>query len=173
MKRILIALWTAVPAVLAAQGIAPALVSTCGNTFTTSNAMLEWSAGECAIATYTAPTFLLTEGFHQPNLLTTAVSEAAAGDWEAWPNPVTDVLHLRTSYAIAGPLHFRLFNSMGQAVMQWDAAETDGEKESSGQSPRQQWHVSLGHLAEGAYILQAATAGLPACTWHIVKLTGH
>jgi hypothetical protein len=149
------------PAGLLAQSVEPSLVSACGTTFTAPNAILEWSAGESAIASHTAPAFLLTEGFHQPGLIITALTEPIAAEWELWPNPVADVLQLRTHIAIASPLQLQVYNALGQPVVQWKLEETG-----------RQWQVSLEALAAGTYTVVVHGPSIATHTWRIAKLSG-
>ncbi len=79
------------------QSLSPEVVSSAGKYFTTSEAQLSWTLGETVTATFVAGDFhVLTQGFHQTNLIITSVKELApAINLEVFPNPTSNILQVR------------------------------------------------------------------------------
>lgn len=160
MKRILTLCLLLLPAWLSAQSIAPMLIGSCGQVFTGSTIILEWSAGETAVSSFIAPSSLLTEGFHQPNLIVTAVTESQAILMEVWPNPVAEILYLRFTQGSSEPLRVDLYNPLGQCVLHNVWSETSSELQ-----------ISLVHLSAGAYTLVVGGNSMTqTLSWNILKL---
>ncbi len=51
------------------QSISPVVIATSGDYFSTANYSISWTLGETLIETYSVPNQFLTQGFHQPQLL--------------------------------------------------------------------------------------------------------
>ncbi len=79
-----------------AQSLSPQIISTSGTSFTNSSAQLDWTLGEPVTSTLSNSNNLLTQGFHQPNLLTSSIDDVPA-DYSItiFPNPTVDFLQLQ------------------------------------------------------------------------------
>ena len=106
-------------------------------------AQLSWTLGELSIATLDAQQATLTQGFHQTNLVVTALEDAFPQTWEvtAFPNPATEVLNVRWSESTQ-PVNLRFVNLAGQVMYQ---TQVEGNTET-------QFQVT--DFAQGTYFLE-------------------
>jgi hypothetical protein len=124
----------------AATVSAQEVVSTQGDSYSNSNAGIEFTIGEVIINTGTDGSHDLTQGFHQTNWNFLGVEDFAP-DYEAsiFPNPTSDVLNIKTSSF--ENVTYTLYDAQGKLVLQSIlAAEV---------TP-----IQVSHLAPGAYSLQ-------------------
>jgi hypothetical protein len=78
-----------------AQSLEREVVASGGNSFSGSNASVEWTSGEATIATLSGGSNLLTQGFHRTKLSVVALDEPAiTGNYgiKVFPNPVQEQL---------------------------------------------------------------------------------
>jgi hypothetical protein len=116
------------------------VVSTQGDSYSNSNAGIDFTIGEVIINTGTDGSHDLTQGFHQTNWNILGVEDFAP-DYEAsiFPNPTSDVLNIKTSSF--ENVTYTLYDAQGKLVLQSIlAAEV---------TP-----IQVSHLAPGAYSLQ-------------------
>jgi hypothetical protein len=116
------------------------VVSTQGDSYSNSNAGIDFTIGEVIIKTGTDGSHDLTQGFHQTNWNFLGVEDFAP-DYEAsiFPNPTSDVLNIKTSSF--ENVTYTLYDAQGKLVLQSIlAAEV---------TP-----IQVSHLAPGAYSLQ-------------------
>ncbi|MEM7040479.1 MAG: T9SS type A sorting domain-containing protein [Bacteroidota bacterium] len=108
-----------------------------------ADAQLSWTLGELSIATLNDPQASLTQGFHQTSMLVTALDNAFPTEWEvtAYPNPVSDVLHVRWNET-QQPVNLRLTNLSGQLLYQ-NTVEGDPETK-----------FQVNHYPQGIYFLE-------------------
>lgn len=124
----------------AATVSAQEVVSTQGDSYSNSNAGIDFTIGEVIINTGTDGSHDLTQGFHQTNWNFLGVEDFAP-DYEAsiFPNPTSDVLNIKTSSF--ENVTYTLYDAQGKLVLQSIlAAEV---------TP-----IQVSHLAPGAYSLQ-------------------
>jgi hypothetical protein len=118
------------------------VISTAGQTQSISGYEISWTLGEPVIATVTAGTTVLTQGFHQSKLTVTAIDEFPASDFEVtvFPNPTSDfvIVHLVPTTINAG---LSLFEFSGKLLQQHLITESDTR-------------VNLSGYASGTYILK-------------------
>lgn len=69
-------------------------ISSFGTIQTNGGLILNATMGEFAIDTKMNANTLLTEGFHQPYLLPTAIKDISDSEIEIYPNPVIDFIHI-------------------------------------------------------------------------------
>lgn len=124
----------------AATVSAQEVVSTQGDSYSNSNAGIDFTIGEVIINTGTDGAQDLTQGFHQTNWNFLGVEDFAP-DYEAsiFPNPTSDVLNIKTSSF--ENVTYTLYDAQGKLVLQNIlAAEV---------TP-----IQVSHLAPGSYSLQ-------------------
>lgn len=81
---------------IAAQTLAPDVITTSGTSFNNGGSQLDWTLGEPVTATYNSSGNMLTQGFHQPNLLITSVeNQETAYSVDVFPNPAIDYVQLQ------------------------------------------------------------------------------
>jgi hypothetical protein len=66
------------------RGWSQELICSAGDVFSNASVQMEWSLGECVIETYFDEEIMLSQGFHQPNLI-----RSAETDYKiiVYPNP--------------------------------------------------------------------------------------
>ena len=70
------------------QSLSPVLVSAAGDSFETADQQLDFSLGEIAINSYESSENRLTQGFHQPIILSVGLWEASPkSSIRLFPNP--------------------------------------------------------------------------------------
>ncbi len=101
-----------------AQSLSPEVISSAGSSFTNSSATLDWTVGEPVTSTLNNSNNILSQGFHQPNLLVTAISEAAA-DYSVtlFPNPTVDLIQLQILNTLNEIIFIDLHNAEGKLLL--------------------------------------------------------
>lgn len=124
------------------QSVSPEVTASAGEHFTGTNAQLSWTIGELMVETYTMGSNQLTQGFHQTNLIVTAVGDFADSfQVSVFPNPTIDVLNVTWS-EISGPLTLSLYDATGKPLLQQQALDQTMSK-----------MVDLSTYAAGSYYL--------------------
>ena len=101
MKKILFILFASFPAIIAAQSLTPEVIASSGSTFTDGTSQLDWTLGEPATSSFTAGSDLLTQGFHQPQLLITTIDAIETISVSVFPNPTISNLNIQFTDAKA------------------------------------------------------------------------
>ena len=78
-----------------AQTLTPEVLSSAGTSFVNGSNVLDWTLGEPATATLNSGTNQLSQGFHQNDLLITAVDELQNTDVTVFPNPTADMVNIQ------------------------------------------------------------------------------
>jgi hypothetical protein len=107
-----------------AQSASPNVLNTTGKTVKGKNVQLSWSIGEIAITTLTAAGTIVTEGFLQPDVVSTSAIEEVtlSNAISCFPNPVHNELYIRQSADIIGSVS--VYNALGERV--YDQKFIDG-----------------------------------------------
>jgi len=107
-----------------AQSASPNVFNASGKTVKTKTVQLSWSIGEIAIATLSAGSNIVTEGFLQPEVVSTsAIEEVTIGNGiSCFPNPVHSILYIRQSVDVIG--FVSVYDAIGNRV--YDQKFTDG-----------------------------------------------
>jgi hypothetical protein len=79
------------PVPILSQSLIPTVVASSGNSSEYNNVSLSWTLGEIAIETLEAETIILTQGFHQGDLLVDAVEKVIDENFRIiiYPNPTS------------------------------------------------------------------------------------
>lgn len=118
------------------------VISCGGASATNSGYMLSWTIGEPVVATFTQSSNTLTQGFHQSNLIVTSISTFGekALSIQVYPNPVSDLLYIKSEITDNTLLKYKLSTSDGKTIL----CETMD-------NPLKQ--IDLQNFASGLYIL--------------------
>lgn len=139
MKQLVLTLmlWMVVVA-----GSAQVVISSNGDSKTVGGMEVSWTIGEVIIETFTGNTAIVTQGFHQPGLSVTAVTEVLFPEMEIslFPNPTADILSLQFSEYIEG-LRYILLDVTGKVLENKQILAADVR-------------ISMSPYAKGAYILK-------------------
>lgn len=124
-----------------AQFIEPQVIATSGASNLNGNAQLSWTLGEMAVATRGDGSTILTEGFHQPEVMVTGVGSIFVDDGiQVFPVPTSSELTVKL------PIH--LVNSMMQIV------NVEGKLVREQLLSNQNNDLNLDGLSQGIYLLQ-------------------
>jgi hypothetical protein len=97
MKKILLLFSIVFTSTAIAQTISPVVISSAGTTFNDGTSQLDWTLGEPATATFSSGSNLLTQGFHQPNLMITSINNIENTSVSVYPNPTLTFLNVQLS----------------------------------------------------------------------------
>ncbi|MCB0760843.1 MAG: T9SS type A sorting domain-containing protein [Flavobacteriales bacterium] len=96
----------------------------------------------------------VSQGFHQPEMNTSAVTEAGEWTFAVWPNPAHEYLNIRTS---RGAFQWELLDNLGRIVLQG--------------SGRDEEEIGIIGLSRGSYFLRIYHTGDPTViTSQFIKL---
>ena len=150
-----------------AQSIAPATLNAAGGHGIAGNTEVDWSAGEMTLVNTTpAGSLIVTQGLLQPADNATGIAnvQPLADKVAVFPNPASDVLHIRTDFQAAGKLSYMLTDVAGKVILQQNATLITGT---------QSQQLSLEHLAAGSYMLHVSYGNsdkLQETTYKIQKI---
>jgi len=136
-----------------AQSLSRQVIGSLGSYTETSDLSLSATAGQTAYATTITGSFTLLQGFQQPDdVVTTHIRPdlPIVVDYEIYPNPTDDVLHLRMSSPEWVSLEVKLLDMTGREL----SART---KELAGQG-KLATTLSMAGLPAGSYILSISDA---------------
>jgi len=155
MKTILLILFVAYCPVLLAQQV----VATAGGTFNNSSGYLSYTIGEGVAQTLTKGNKTITQGFQQTNLSVTIVSELKELDFSitAYPNPVSDILKIRTDKKEVTGLQYLLFDMTGKLI---SGSNLEGTET----------NVPFDKLNSGTYLIKVQAGTKELKTFKIIKL---
>lgn len=95
MKKIKLSLLgVGLTATVQAQSVSPDVIASSGDHFEASGVQLSWTIGESIMETVESGSNIITQGFHQTNLMVTDVEEQNLSDIgvNVFPNPTVDQL---------------------------------------------------------------------------------
>lgn len=141
-----------------AQSLSPEVISSSGNSFTNGFNQLDWTLGEPATSTLVNNTNMLTQGFHQNELMITAVdnydvSYAAT----VFPNPTVDRVQIQFATANENNT-IELYTSEGKLLL----------TQSSNFNTLAQ--IDMSNYNSGTYVLKLKNNNTRGKTYQIVKL---
>jgi hypothetical protein len=141
-------------------GIANAqeVVSTAGDHFQNNTAQLSWTIGEIAIETLTGTSNIITQGFHQTNLIAVAIDELPELGFEikAFPNPTQDYLILKISKDNLDGIQYKLYDMQGKLLHHKLISESETE-------------ILFKDLAPSTYLIRVMDLNKEIKTFMIVK----
>ena len=147
-----------------AQGslVKPTVIATAGTRYQTGSMVIDWTLGELSVSTLQNNSYLVSQGFHQPKFVITAVDKLPlfTGTMEVYPNPATDMIRIELTLERTTTVRAGLYDSNGKLV--WN-------KEFHGQQITES--ASLKNLPRGNYFLKLIPDGFnTAQTFKIQKI---
>lgn len=129
---------------ISAQKVYPQILSSAGNSNQTNTMTIEWTLGELSITTISGPTTMITQGFHQPRYVITALDEIleTLGKINVYPNPTTDIVYMEMAFDKVRSVQVGLTDLSGKLLF---------KKKYVGQNMHES--VSFGNLPNGSYIM--------------------
>lgn len=103
------------------QSLSPNVISSSGTSFNSGVNQLEWTLGESVIFTLSNGSNLLSQGFHQTNLLVSSLGDSS-NDYiiNVFPNPTFDYIQLQFE-KINTPLVIELYSVEGKLLTRIEA----------------------------------------------------
>jgi hypothetical protein len=100
---------------LHSQSLSPRVLSTAGTSFSSSTGSLDFTLAELMTSTFTTESNMLTQGFHQPELLFVATDDHDAGiSFNLFPNPTARFATIEST--LETPLQIRIYDMAGKAI---------------------------------------------------------
>lgn len=94
------------------------VISSSGGNLKSSNYSVSFTLGEPVIKTFGQNNLLITQGFQQSKLVVTAISQIKnlSINIQAYPNPVSNYLHLVSSEKLSPGSSYQLYNMNGACI---------------------------------------------------------
>lgn len=141
-----------------AQTVAPDVISTSGTSFSNGAGQLDWTLGEPVISNFSVGSNVLTQGFHQPNLVITSVNDPQLNfSLNIFPNPAIDILHLKFD-ELKEQVIVELYSSEGKLIQLQKVNSSEME-------------IDMSKLSPGTYLLSVKSSifGIDNKTYKIIK----
>ncbi len=141
-----------------AQSISPDVVATSGTSFNDGTSQLDWTLGETVTSNFTAGSDMLTQGFHQPNLLATSINNVET-DYSVlvFPNPSIDFIQLQFQN-LKQTVTIELFSADGK-LLQSKEVNTGNE-----------FQMDMSKYSASTYLLSFKDSHSKVKTYQIIKL---
>ena len=99
-------------------GFSQKVTATAGGIYQAPEYSVEWTLGEIAIQTLETSGFKVTEGFHQPALIITKITETADANPQisVYPNPTYDKITIRMDEESLSDAQARLYDYLGRIL---------------------------------------------------------
>ncbi len=138
--------------------LAQQVVTTAGNTFANSSGGISYTIGEGISETLSSGDITLTQGFQQPGIFVSLVSEVKDSGLAMFifPNPTSGIIKLKIEKGILPGMQYLLYDTNGKLLSQKKVESVETE-------------ISLGELQEGIYFLRIQTGTAELKTFKIVK----
>lgn len=150
-----VALFFGPSSVLSAQSLQPQFIGTAGAQAAQGSVRLSYSVGEVVVASLTADTLLLTQGFQQPFPDGPVSTDPVADGWQlaVFPNPSSGIFYLRPGVIPGGmtAVEILLHHTDGREVLRQQTTLTAGDALA----------VPTSGLPAGAYFLTVRQQGRP------------
>lgn len=158
MKKILLLFFAVSFRTATAQSLSPDVIATSGSSFNDGTSQLDWTLGEPFTSTFSAGSDVLTQGFHQPNLLATAINNIET-DYSllVYPNPSIDYIQLQFQN-LKNTVTIQLLSSDGK-LLQSQELKTTAELQ-----------IDMSKYAAGTYLLSVKDNQSKVKTYQVVKL---
>lgn len=118
MKKIIL-IAALLPLLSVAQTTSPSVVATAGWYASAGSVSLSQTVGEIALVqTFSQGTITLTQGFQQPEEITTGILDfkSAGATMNLFPNPVNDRFQLQFSFEQEGQLQYQVYDLLGHEM---------------------------------------------------------
>jgi hypothetical protein len=154
MKKTILFLWAFVMLLsisTKAQTLSPKVISSSGGFYSGGNATLSFTVAEMTmIQTFTQPSNILTQGFQQPEQLTTSISEnnMAHGEDVIYPNPSNGQFNISYNANKEGEYLVSIYNMVGQEIFTQSYGASAGLNYIS---------IDVSRYSQGLYILELSS----------------
>lgn len=99
MKNTIFILFLLIPVISGAQNTPQSVLGTAGGDYSNNQLSVSWMIGEVMTETYDSDKHILTQGFHQGDLVVSRIAKKLSADFQikTYPNPVKDILIIETN----------------------------------------------------------------------------
>jgi hypothetical protein len=139
---------------LKAQTLSPVVLSSSGGFYSTVGNSLSFTVAEMTmVQTFSQPSSILTQGFQQPEQLSTSIAEndVKRGEVMLYPNPTNGLINLSYKSNTEGAYSVSIFNMVGQIVFSQSYASGIGLNTI---------HLDIGQYRQGIYMLELSSTDL-------------
>jgi hypothetical protein len=157
MKVKILLLWTFVMLLsisMHAQTLSPVVISSSGGFYSAGGNSLSVTVAEMTmVQSFIQPTNMLTQGFQQPEQLTTGVAETEAqqGEVVVYPNPSNGRFNINYNALNDGSYQVNIYNMVGQVVYAQSYDATFGSNTIQ---------LEMGQFGQGIYMLELRSTDL-------------
>ena len=145
-----------------ANSMAQQVIAAAGETFSNENMSISWTLGEVVIDTYVGDNMIVTQGFHQPGYIVTAIESFEYRKFEIslYPVPANDILHIDIAGERKFDLNYTITDLAGK-IIRTGIIEKDNANH----------QVDVSGLATGNYYLRVYRKdGKQQSTYQIQKI---
>jgi hypothetical protein len=144
MEKILSIALFVLPIFVGAQSISTEVIASSGEHFENGSVQLSWTLGEIVVDTYNSGGNILTQGFHQPELLITSIEELSELDLTVniFPNPAADFINIEFT-GNKTDMIVELFDMRGKEVTRLDLSAYQMET-----------GINVSNIGSGGYLLR-------------------
>ncbi|MEI6853874.1 MAG: T9SS type A sorting domain-containing protein, partial [Bacteroidota bacterium] len=136
------------------QTLSPVVISSSGGFYSAGGNSLSVTIAEMTmVQTFTQPSNILTQGFQQPEQLTTSVAEIEAmqGEVAVYPNPSNGQFNISYNALNDGDFMVMIYNMVGQVVFDQTYGGSFGSNIIS---------LNIGQFGQGIYMLELKSTDL-------------
>lgn len=146
------------------QDVSRSVFASQGGASKIGNITLEWTLGESIAETTVTTNGVFTQGFNQPFLKTISLDKETATNSlfkiVLYPNPVDELLHIKSDISQGTTLYMKLFDINGKLIQDVMILKTDADVT-----------LNLGKYPSGFYLLKFSNAeGALIETQRLIKL---
>jgi hypothetical protein len=143
-----------------AQSLAPEVIATAGNSFSTASAKIEFTVGEVITSSLTAGGNTLTEGFHQPEIHFASLQNYSDEfTFTLYPNPTEQFVTVVSTKRDDMQAH--VYDVNGKAILVSSVFQ-------------EQITLNLETLAAGSYVIMVSTkSGQPLHSYTVIKKSNY
>jgi hypothetical protein len=125
-----------------------------------SSGSISYTFGELVIDTQTSSNTTITQGFHQTQIVVTAITEPSMPGFRVvvFPNPANDFVTLKIEKGEIQNVEFVLFDAQGKFLLKGKLTDTEQK-------------VSFEQLNTGNYVIKIFKNGREIQAFKIVKIT--
>jgi hypothetical protein len=137
-----------------AQTLSPVVISSSGGYYSAGGNSLSVTVAEMTmVQSFIQPTNMLTQGFQQPEQLTTGIAETETvqGEVIVFPNPNNGQFNISYNALNNGQYQVKIFNMVGQIVFAQSYGADAGINTIS---------LSIGQFGQGIYMLEFSSTDL-------------
>lgn len=107
-----------------AQQLTPQLICPASGSISNGSTNVTWTIGETVISTMNTSSFILTNGFSQPDFrITPVMNNISQSDIKLFPNPARDFITLQTKTAQLKSASYTLLDLTGKTISKEDISD--------------------------------------------------